>query len=120
LVKIGLVAGKAIHGQPFKTSGMTLRTVCCGMSAGERKCGHAVIKIYRFTSGRVTGQTGCTVIYISVYPIMLFVCLRIAVAGDTSKNGIVSRCGVTVNALVPFSFVFAAIDRKILVVVIKG
>ena len=91
---------------------------CVASRQGE--CSHVVIKVYGFTTRWVTRQTCRIVKCISRDSGMLSVCFRIGVTGGTGKNRIVIRGGMAVGTIIPRSFVFAAVDGEVLIVMIKG
>ncbi len=52
--------------------------------------------------------------------ITLILVMRIGMANDTIKHRKIARCGVTIHTLIPFIFMLAAINWKILLVMVKA
>ena len=51
--------------------------------------------------------------------ITLILVMRIGMANDTIKHRKIARCGMTIHTLIPFIFMLAAIDWKILLIMVK-
>ena len=99
---------------------MALCTIGCSVTSRQWECSHIVVKVYGFTTGRVTSQTCGAIIDVSIDSIMILVGFTAGVTRDTGKYGIVSRRGMAVNTLIPFSLMLPAINREILIVMIEG
>ena len=99
---------------------MALCTIGRRMASCQWECSHVVVKVYRFATGRMAGKTCCAIIDVSIDSIMILVGFIAGVTRDTGKYGIVSRRGMAVNTLIPFSLMLPAINREILIVMIEG
>lgn len=66
----------------------------------------------------MASQAGCAFVDIAVYALVFFIGFRIAVANSTAKYRKIRRVGVAIHALIPFSFVFTAVNGEIQVVVL--
>ena len=85
LVKVCGVACTAFGRRPFKSCCMTIQAVDGDMRSCQWKVRLIMIK-HAFGAARwMTRQAYWTTIYISVYPVMLLVCFRIGMTGDTGK-----------------------------------
>ena len=69
-------------------------------------------------SVRVAGQACIAIVLVAADFIMIFVGLPLLMTGETGKDAIIIWVGVAITALIPFSFVFAAVNRKVLIVMI--
>lgn len=119
LVVFGDMAGLAVCGRAGKSGSMTFYTGSCRMRAGQRKRGVVVVKDKIPLTGRVTGETGCTGVNISIHTLVFFVGLRICVAGSAGELRPVARTGMTIGTLGPFPFVLSTVNGEVLHVMVK-
>lgn len=91
-----------------------------GMCARQWKIGGIVVKNQVCIAGRVAGQAGGAVVRITANAVVFFVGIGIGMAGDAGEFCVIGRIGMAIRTLIPFAFVFAAINRKMLAVVIKS
>ena len=78
-----------------------------------------MVKYIICIAGGMTTEAGLVRIAVIADFVMLFICLRIGVARDASELPVVGRIFVTIHTSIPFPFVLARINGKILSVVIK-
>ena len=90
------------------------------MRPGQGEAGVVVIKSIRRAARRVTRQAGRAVVTKTVYAVVLVGRFRIRMAGRTGEFRIIRRIGMAVRALVPLSFVFAAVNGEIHPVVVES
>lgn len=67
-------------------------------------------------------EAGRTGILVATHPLVIIGQLRriiMFVTIDTTEGRKITRCSMTINALIPFSFVFSTVNREILLVVVK-
>jgi hypothetical protein len=98
---------------------MTFLTVDGLVCACERKIRGTVIEYVVGTASRVAGQTSRIIVLITIHPVVLLVGIRIGMTTDTGEIGIIGRILVTISTLVPFALVFAAVNRKQHIVLLK-
>lgn len=99
---------------------MTVLAVHIVVSSRQWEPRGAVIKFEVRISRRVTGQTGIILIKVADHALVFFIGFRIHVAIDASHLCIIGWIAVTIDTLVPFSFMLAAVDREIPAIVIKS
>lgn len=66
---------------------------------------------------------GITVVLIIIHIIMISIDLRFIimfVTIDTAEDHVIAWIGVTIRALIPFTPVITAVNRKILIIMIEG
>lgn len=112
LVVILRMAGCAIRRRTGISRGMTGRAGRCYMRTGQGETGFAVIEPIVSFPCRVAGQTGRTAVRIAVHAIVVIISFRIGVAGGTGKFRVIRRIGMAIQALLPFTLVFPAVDRE--------
>lgn len=95
------------------TFGMATDTIDADMGPGERKIGVSVVKDAVGITGRMAGETGCILIDVPLYSIVLLIGIRIGVAYDTAEDCEIIGCGMTLRTLVPCAGVGAAVDREV-------
>ncbi len=120
LVKILNVAGRTFRRRACITGSMTLYTIRRGVRTRQRECSHTVVKNVICAPGRMTSQARCTIIGVAGHAIMAIIRFRIHMTRNTSKFGIISRVGMAFCTSAPFAFMFAAVDGKVLGIMIEG
>ena len=120
LIKCWCMTCLAFGGRSFKPVCMALKTVDTGVCACQRKSCGAVVKAPVCFSIWMAGQTCCAIVYIAIDTRVLIICFRVGMTGNTGKQGVITRGGVTCCTLIPLSVVSPAINREVLVIVIKG
>lgn len=98
---------------------MAIDAISCGMCTSEWKTGIVMIKRIIGITGRMAGKTGRAIVGVPGDTIVLIVRFRIHMAGCTGKLHVVSRIGVAIHALIPFTQVFSAVDREVVHIMIK-
>jgi hypothetical protein len=98
---------------------VALHTLRSLVSSGEREARQIMIEYIGGISGRVAGQTGCTVVGIAVYALVLLIRIRIGMTVYTGNFSVIGRVGVAIGTLVPFSLVITAVYGEILCVMVK-
>ena len=110
----------AFSRRSFKSVCMALKAVDTGVCACQRKSCGAVVKASVCFSVWMAGQACCAVVHITIDTRVLIICFRIGMTGNTGKQSVITRGGVTCCTLIPLSIVSPAINREVLVIVIKG
>jgi hypothetical protein len=64
--------------------------------------------------------TSITVVLVTINPLMMTVRRSLMVTGQTRKDRIVVCVGMTVTAMIPLTFMLAAVNRKIEIIMIPG
>lgn len=84
----------------------------------QRELSLIMVKCIVFTPRWMAGKAGRTAVRIPVYAIVMVVCFRIGMAGDTGKFCIIRWVGMAVGTLIPLPFVRTAVYGEIVDVVL--
>ena len=90
------------------------------MGPRQRECGLIMIKHIVGTARGVASEARSTIVIIAGNTNVVVVRLRIHMTGNAGKFGKVGRIRMAVNALAPFTKMFATVNREILAIVIKS
>lgn len=120
LVVIRCVTTRTIRRRSGITRSVATQTGGRNVCARQREICVIVVKPVGRTACRVTGQASRTVVSKTVDPIVLIGGFRVGMASGTREFRVVRRVRMAIRALIPLSFVLAAVNRKILAVVVKS
>lgn len=120
LVVFIYMAINAIGGRALVAIRMAFDTCGGGMCARQWKIGGIVVKNQVRIAGGVAGQAGGAIVRITANAVVFFVGIGIGMAGDAGEFCVIGRIGMAIRTLIPFAFVFAAIYRKMLAVVVES
>lgn len=118
LIVIRRVASRTIGRSTGITVGVAVEAIGRLVLPCQREIGVVVVENIVFISCRMAGKACRAVVGISVHATVFVVRFRVFVAGGAGKFGVIRRIGMTIEALIPFAFVFTAVYREIRSVVL--
>lgn len=119
LVVIRRMATRAICRRAGIPRSMAVEAGCCQMRSRQWKISLAMVKSIVLAPCRVTGKAGGAVIRIAVHAVVVIIRFRICMASGAGEFRIIRRILMAVEALIPFPFVFATVNREIICIVLR-
>jgi len=120
LVEIRLMAALTIGGCALVASCVAIDAIQSGVGTRQWECRAVVVENQIRIPRGVAGQTGRAVVAVPIHTVVLIIRFRVGVAIGTGEHGIIRRRRMAIDALAPFSLVFATVNREILPVVVKS
>lgn len=119
LVKICGMASGTLFWRTSIPGRMALHTIRGKVCPGQWEIRGIVVKSIVSATGRMAGKAGRTVVSIASNSGMTIVRFGVGMARGTGKFRVIRRVRMAIRAAGPFAFVFAAINRKKLGIVVK-
>ncbi len=113
LVEVGLVTGRTGCRRARVAIRVALDTFGRQVYARERECGLIVVENVIRVAGRMAGQAGGIAVRVAVDIRMVLVRLRVEVARNAGKLGIVIRVAVAIGAGIPLPFMATGVNGEI-------